>query len=520
MLGMLIIATSCSDSWLDTTPTGSASKEEVLASTDNIKQAINGICALTTTQHRYYGQGFNGEGTIMSMYGEYPGQDLYTPYFSPGWAPILNGEWTGRTTSIYCSYPWYYYYTIIGNANQILEYVDDALGDENERKFLKAEALTFRAHAYAMLIQFYSDAWKDSSNGSTDGVALRLDTSMGEIPLSTLAQCYGQIYDDLDDAIILFKESGLTRNDVFKGNTNICFPDINMAYATYARAALNRDDYSTALTNAKLAQEGFPLMSVNDYKSGFVTPTSEWIWGYYGDNVETTYFYSFQVIMAYNGYYSASLGECVAGNRVLIESFPSTDIRKGLFLHEETFLDGENYNSVTSATNSEFTVQVPFSRANAYAKANATYTVPTLYYPYASLKFAATGQPGTGCLPFIRTSEMVLIEAEANYYLNNFTDAQDCMNKLNADTDRDPNYDCTSTGTDLLEEIILYRRLELWGEGHSWLDCKRLKRNVVRPSIANGGNYHASVAGTFGTNAAFWKWSIPARETDYNSAID
>ena len=87
-------------------------------------------------------------------------------------------------------------------------------------------------------------------------------------------------------------------------------------------------------------------------------------------------------------------------------------------------------------------------------------------------------------------------------------------------------YDPDGIDVDLLKEIKMYRRLELWGEGFSWYDCKRWGDPVVRPSIAEGGNYSQFVSGTFGFDKSgnydetFWKWIIPNRESDYNTAIE
>lgn len=122
---------------------------------------------------------------------------------------------------------------------------------------------------------------------------------------------------------------------------------------------------------------------------------------------------------------------------------------------------------------------------------------------------------------------MLLIEAEANYHLSaDPTDAQNSLKELNLTSGRDPQYTCTATGEDLLKEIKKYRRLELWGEGFSWYDCKRWGDPVVRPSIAEGGNYSQFISGTYGFDEAgnydetFWKWIIPNRESDYNTAIE
>ena len=70
-----------------------------------------------------------------------------------------------------------------------------------------------------------------------------------------------------------------------------------------------------------------------------------------------------------------------------------------------------------------------------------------------------------------------------------------------------------------------YRRLELWGEGFSWYDCKRWGDPVVRNSFKEGGNYSSYISGTFGFKdgnyvSEFWKWILPNRESDYNSAIE
>ena len=355
--------------------------------------------------------------------------------------------------------------------------------------------------------------------------------------LSTLAKTYEQIYDDLDEALNLYESSGLTRDDIYWDATStISFPDAPVAHAIYARAALTREDYATAKTHASLAREGFALMDVNSYRSGFCEPNNEWIWGVYNDASETIWYYGWQLFMACNGYY-AQQGINVCINRDLIESFADSDIRKGLFLTESTFLpeDGSqaflDVVSQTSRNANNFNTKTEegkaaYRKANQYAKGTVA-SAATQPYAYASLKFQATAQPAVGCQPIFRASEMLLIEAEANYYLSTDpTDAQNSLKELNLTSGRDPQYTCTATGEDLLKEIKKYRRLELWGEGFSWYDCKRWGDPVVRQPFEEGGNYSAYISGTYGFDKAgnydetFWKWIIPNRESDYNTAIE
>ncbi|MDR0972477.1 MAG: RagB/SusD family nutrient uptake outer membrane protein [Prevotellaceae bacterium] len=522
ILSLLFLLSSCSDSWLQTAPTDSTDTSDMFASVENAKQALNGICKLMSRQHARYGQGFNGEGTIMMMYGEYMGRDFQFPEFAPGWAPIINGLYTQRSDTQYDDYPWYYYYMIIGNANTYLENIDNAAGDEQVRLFLKAEALTFRAYAYLMLVQFYADSWADSNNGAADGVVLRLNSSMDGEKISSLSACYERIYKDLDDAIELYKKADLKRSDVFDSSA-ACFPDIYVAYAVYARAALTKEDYQTALEKARLAEEGSSLMSVADYRAGFVAPSSEWIWGSYNDPTEQLYYWSWQVTMAYNGYYADAEGGTVA-SRELIDAVPATDIRKGLFVYKETFCDNGDVNDLILTTgygnfSNTDAGKAAQKKANAYAQSVCAYKPATVIYPYTNLKFACTALPGVGCVPFIRTSEMLLIEAEALCRLNNDSEAQKVLLALNRDSGRDAAYACTKTGADLLEEVKFYRRLELWGEGRSWFDQKRWGGTFRRNGFDEGGNFHASITGTFGDVNTFWKWAIPKRESDYNDQM-
>lgn len=538
LFGLLMLGTGCSDSWLQTEPTDQASNETILSSTENAKKAINGLCKLMTMQHGAYWDYFanNGEGTVIQYYLEYPGRDFNYPLMSPGWSVIFNNKYTQNVTSGYCAYPWYYYYSIVGNANTIIANIDNAEGEQNEKDYIKAGALTFRAYAFLRLSQIYCDSWKESNNGATEGIVLRLDESTGDLPLSTLAQTYEQIYSDLEKAISLFKSnSNITRDSFYDGSSVTCYPDLNVASAILARAALSKNDYQTALDNAHAAREGRDLMSNADYKGGFFKSNSEWIWGTFNDAQETLYYGAFLVTFARNGYYATKNHYHVCVARDYIDAIADSDIRKGLFLHQGTFLpEGKTINDVldteTSSQVGMFTEDEDgdeaYNKAETYIKENFPDMSATPYNAYTSLKYACEGMPGIGSIPLIRSSEMLLIEAEANYFLhtNNPTLAQNSLIALNKTSGRDPNYTCNLTGEQLFEEIAKYRRLELWGEGHSWLDCKRWGIPVVRKTFTEGGNYDASVSGTFGyVNGecikTFWKWSIPVGETDLNGSI-
>ncbi len=495
--GILLLG-SCSKDYLDTEPTADAATSSIFETTENAALAINGINKLMTMQ-LLGTQGFNGEGTIKMYYGNYPGNHFFVNL--PGWSVIINGDYHEYISSIYDYYPWYYYYMLIGNANYVITYIDGAEGSDEDKEFIKAQALTFRAYSFFMLSQLYCSRWSDSDGGASDGLVLRTDVSTGDLALSTLAETYEQIYSDLDQAIELYTSSGNTRDNNYD-------PDINVAYAVYARAALTRADYSTAAGMAVKARDGYPLMSVSDYKAGFYTPTQEWIWSSYGASDETLYYYSYFAYIAYNSNASAvrTYPKCIS--KEIFDKIPATDIRRDLFL------DPAGYSYTTST-----------GLAGSALSAHAFELYPDIYstskiYAYMQFKIKAEDLPGVGHLNHFRSSEMYLIEAEADYFLNDPEGARDALVELNAGSERDPSYTCTKTGDDLLEEIKFYRAVELWGEGFDWFDLKRWGDSVERNTYANGGNFITTLAVTYGpTEKNNWTWMIPEKETDYNSAL-
>ena len=531
LAGMMLVS-SCAGDYLDTAPTDSTGATDAVGTTANAMKALNGIAKIMTTQHSYFGGGFAGENNIMIQYESYPSENYNYNYYASGWSPIFNQEFHTRTNSIYDAYAWYYYYTIAGNANTILANIDNAEGTEAERNFVKASALTFRAYAFEKLVHYYCWRWQDSNNGASQGIVLRLDESTGGQGYATLAETYAQIYKDLDEAIMLFEQSGMDRNA-----SQVWMPNINVAHAIYARAALTKQDNTKALTEAKLARQNYPLMSNAEYHAGFCNPTSEWIFGSFGSAQENNWYWSYGTQYACNGYYANAAGAANgAGSigRELINRIPNDDARKALFLTEDKF-PGYNFNDgsamdlgygILGMGDDEKKADALWEEAAAYCQKMAVSGLEAPYqagYMYlgGQLKFYVFDTPGVSYLPFIRSSEMVLVEAEANYFLNDETAARAALVELNATSGRNPEYTCDKSGEALWNEIMDYRELELWGEGFAWSDYKRWNRDIVRHSFAEGGNAHISVAKTIpasGVNK--WTWDVPLNETDYNDELN
>lgn len=525
-----LLSEACSSDYLDTTPTSSVSADTAVATYESAMAALNGISASMCSQQYMASQGFCGENAIIRLYENYPSQNYNYNAYASGWAPIHNQTYHTRVSSVYDYYAWYYYYTLIGQANTIIANIDSSSATDSQKAFVKASALTFRAYGYEKLLHYYCVRWQDSNNGSAQGVVLRLDESIGDLQVSTMAEVYAQIYADLDEALNLFTESGLDRPE-----GEVWLTNANVAHAVYARAALYKQDYSVALSHAQAARSGYPLMSNDDYLAGFCNPTSEWIFGSYGDATENQWYWTFGTQFACNGYY-ATKTQNGAGQigRGLVNSIPNDDVRKQCFITEDKFPDydmTDENNLETTYGYLGLTAELKFSNYALWREVRTfvnSRTIEGLEAPYQAgcyhlgdhLKYYVFDTPGVGYLCFIRSSEMVLIEAEANYFLGNTSAAQASLVELNATSGRDSDYTCSLSGEDLFSEIRKYRCFELWGEGFEWSDFKRWNLPVVRHTVAEGGNTHPAVAVTINpTDVNNWVWEVPKKETDYNKGF-
>ncbi len=505
-VGLLVfLVSSCGEDYLNTNPTASTSPSVVFETTEKAATAVNGLARMMVTQYMET-IGYNGEGTIKLWYGDYPGETMGVNL--SGWSNVINQTYHNSISGAYCRYPWYYYYKIISNANLILSYIDDAEGSEEYRGYLKAQTLTFRAYCYFMLSQLYCYRWIDSNDGETDGMILREDTDWGEMPRSTLKETYKFVYDDLDEAIRLFLAApAIGRNKT----TENYLPDLSVAYAVYARAAITKQDYGLAAEYAAKARQGYSLMSVSDYKSGFNSVNDEWIWSSYGGSDQDLFYYGYFAMVGYNANSSHMRSYPKYISRILYNQIPETDIRRDLFLDPLDY----TYTTSTGAAGSSSTL-----RPYAYSLYPILESNGSNVFAYMQFKISSAEQVGIGHLNHFRASEMYFIEAEAQYFLGNEGATRNLLNELTRDSGRDPAYVCDKTGEDLFEEIKLYRAIELWGEGFNWFDLKRWNDPVVRKTYANGGNAITSHAVTIEPEAENrWTWMVPIAETDYNPAV-
>lgn len=150
---------------------------------------------------------------------------------------------------------------------------------------------------------------------------------------------------------------------------------------------------------------------------------------------------------------------------------------------------------------------------------------------YASVKFRpADGKPddvnqaAATAYPLMRVEEMYFIEAEASEHLTAGSGKALLENFMNTyriadDAPEGYRYVCNATAqNDVIEEIVFQKRVELWGEGQSFYDIKRLNYSVTRNY--QGTNFYSSAA--FNTNGrpAWMNICIVQTEKNSNRALD
>ena len=388
------------------------------------------------------------------------------------------------------------------------------------------QAYTYRSYAYLSLVQHYAKGYLIGSPATDPGVPLLFssDAPFTSAPRSTVQEIYDQIQLDVDTAITYFEDATSRPTGTADGKSQL---NIDVAYGLKARAALNTGDWRTAADAAKLARQNYPLMNESDWKSGFnTTLLSEVIWGSNVIDTETTFFrsYFYLICNTFNG--SQNRNNPKIADRRLYNQIPDTDYRKDTFL-----ADAPNTNSSASNGEGGFANDPNYTDRDVWdakiTEVKDAYGITSGHnlHPYMHVKFLQKN-PGSidpDDIIYMRSSEMYLIEAEAEAMLDNVIAAQAALKPLGEA--RDSAYDPTvfATKAALLEHIKFQRGVELWGEGFLYTDKIRWDEGIDH--AANGGSGASQILYQDGfkqdrpsINDA-WIFKIPQAEIDANPNI-
>ncbi|AZA84415.1 RagB/SusD family nutrient uptake outer membrane protein [Chryseobacterium lactis] len=371
---------------------------------------------------------------------------------------------------------WTTFYARIFVINKLL----DELKNDNSTKnrAIKGQLLALRAYSYFHLVRFYANDYKGHESNPGLPLVLTSNNPNQGLPRSTVAEVYGQITKDIEESIqLLDSYARPTRAQI----------DQRTAKAIAAEVYLQTGNYIKAGQYASESKQGIALMTENEYTTtGFSNINNpEVIWGFH-NTISTmsigNYYASFFSMFdnTNEGYAGAAQIRKLIDKR-LYEAIPQTDYRKKVF--------------------------------NGSQNAQYTFNGKTKNYPaYVSWKFK---DPTffEGDYIYIRASSLYYIEAEALARQGRETEARQVLFEITSK--RDSSYSLSSkTGNELINEIILQKRIELWGEGYAWFDMKRL--NVPLERVYTGTNH---TFGRFNLTPDKFKFQIPNKEINNNPQI-
>lgn len=456
--------TSCGDDFLETQPTDQTSGTIIFKDAKSAETAINGIYGLLYKGTYVSGNIDQGYGYPASMIcQDIMGEDMVQMDF--GWFGFDYELSDSKRFSSTATRPYYYWnmnYTIISNCNYITAQDGQIAGDQNLAKSVVAQAYTMRAWAYFNLIQIFQQTY--IGNEQNKGVPLYTEPvragSKGK-GRGTVEEVYTQINNDLGRAIALFTEIGKPKQ------THCSNVDYYVANAVKARIALVQNQWEAAYNAAKEALQGTdtPVMSSTELASGMNSKKISsvlWAMEIIPDQSPRVGFGSYFNHMDGRGPYGKDFRKCISN--WLYNQLPAVDLRK-----QNWWLDNSHGNAYTG-------VEVNYGQIKVRANETSSWS---------------------GDVIFTRGEEMILIQAEAKCRLKLYKEAKDLLKILMAKrySDGGESYNSklegltqtdvlssntTNAPTTLLDEIILQRRVELWGEGFRILDLLRLKQGYSR----------------------------------------
>ena len=422
-MAFLLLLAGCSGDFLDKEPTDSVSSDEV-GVPGNAERLFNGawynLFEYGTTYANIGYRALQCQDDMMA-------DDVVS---RPAYG--FNSSYQSNDIAIpnnsRTSFAWYLIYKTIDNCNTAIA-ID---GDSEEFFQAKGQALALRAFCYLHLAQHYQFTYLKDPTAPCVPIYTEPTTSeTAPKAKSTVAQVYQRVFDDLNLA------QSYLKNYTRKGDGQKFKPNTNVVNGLLARAYLLTGQWEEAAKAAAAARQGYSLMTTTAEYEGFNNVSNkEWIWGHPQTLAQSDASYNFYYLDAtYVGAYSSFMAD-----PHFRDTFSEGDIRLGLF---QWMREG--------------------------------------YLGYKKFHMRADD---TADIVLMRASEMLLIEAEALAREGFPEKAVIPLNELRHARGLG-DYDLTGKSQDdVVNEILMERRRELWGEGFSITDILRTQQSVKRVALS------------------------------------
>lgn len=494
-------------------PTNGMTQEQLGSSSKATEALVWGMSAFTNkynvlgqTDTRAYDWGY---GSIMHIR-DVMTADMAIISDSYDWYSSWEQDQYQGDSYMYAQYIWNYYNQLVLTSNNTISAINPETANDQQLCYL-GMGYAYRANAYldmARMYEFLPNAMTEPYSPEGNSVLgltvpILTDKTTEEEsrnnPRASHEEMFNFLLEDLTNAVEYIQ---------LGSRTSKTQPDLAVVYGLLARLYMWDEDYTQAAQYARLAINNFSGTPTTQEQwlntsTGFNDlNTPSWMWGSQcmkEDDVVQSGILNWTSWMSNEAQYGYSAaGPFVMIGNGLYDQISDSDFRKLSFKAPETSpLYGKS-----PVISEEWAENLP---------------------DYASYKF----RPGEGntddytvgsatAYPFMRVEEMYFIEAEATAH----TSPAQGATLLNSfmQTYRYPSYNCTATDADaVVEEIILQKRIEFYGEGISFFDIKRLNYSVTRGY--DGTNFYAGCDFNTEGRPAWMNFVIVQTEANNNAGV-
>lgn len=465
-----LMFTACQKDFLNTSPT------ETLPDAPP-QTRLNGLYLMMvkpgtggTTNHDDYGQ------KSYDIYMDMLSGDMAMIQPKYGWyQDVANLEACSDYTYIINYKPWRYYYRMIYEANKSIAQLSSPRTDEE--KYILAQERAMRAYAYFYLMQLFTTKYEPNSN--TNSIPLYTEADVAAKGKAKQSEIYALMVQDLEFSVANLE--GFTRT-----NKGMIDKYVAEGLLAYVYGAMGENQKVADLALDIVNNSGYPLTtreqtvynSTTKKGGGFNdVATTSWLWGFdiiAENGISLRSWWGHMDLFTYS---YMSVGSIKGIDDGLLAQMRTNDIRKDQF---------------------------------------DTKYRPTGKFFAPDRRVQGQRDIVTDCV-FMRVDEFYLLAAEALTKLNRDSEAKTIYKKLltlrypEATVATDIAYIDALTNSQLLDDIYLNTRIELWGEGKSYLSLKRNHRSVTR-----GTNHNAKAGKTFTYDDPNITLKIPQNEMNNN----
>lgn len=445
LLASVFFLTGCdTDDLVGTEPFQSVSPEQAVEDF----QTVEAIALSVYTRN----QSFSLYGNTLILVPEVLADNAISRSGATRWQTQANNNVRAHMAGV-----WNTAYAQINEANQVLavlpEFEDDPDVDPNDITRVRGEMLFTRAMAYHNLAKVFGYEPGQEVDGFDTSVVIRTEptTTVEEAddfrPRSSNTDVYNQIKDDLEEAI-----DDLGVSD--RGNP--LFANEAAALALRARVALYEGDWATAEDFATQAMQatGADLVDAENYASVALADEDA---GLVRSNISSV--------------------------SSIYDSAPNPESIFEVGVQDQSESLGVNDAIPPYLLPEQWQANIPPEDFLALYEED---DVRRLLYPFDdidngapyTIKYNQSEDQWTDHIPVIRYPELLLIRAEARAEQNDDPGAREDLNTLR---DARGASEITSSGGDLIDDILTERRLELNFEGHRFFDLKRRGLDIRKP---------------------------------------